>query len=581
MISIGIIDYFLPLGVAFGTLYLIPTFLIFHISDRNEALKVVCGCVLLVIAGGFYSPDTPELWKAIFNRLLSIGGLCLTYYLGVKNMLKNESNIILINQLGRRELALNSCTLISETDSEGIITYVNDLFCTVSKYSRDELIGKTHKIVSSGVHQNNLWKECWDTIGTGSIFKGEICNKSKDGSLHWFETIIFPKLDSKKSIIGYTAVRVDITEKKEAKSQLIHQSKLSSIGEMASNVGHEINNPLAISAGNVSLIERELQRDNYCQKTIYQRLDKIKQGHERIRNIVDGLRTFARSDSDNIGVVSFPMVINTTVSFLREIYEADGINVRIELPTETLYLEANIGKLQQIMMNFISNANDATSGQERREINLSLKKKDESNLIFSVTDNGSGMSDEVKNKVLEPYFTTKAEGDGTGIGLGLVASFVKEMNGEIEIESEIGIGSTFSVTFPMIGGTTIEQEQLKGTALVVDDDDDIRSILIELLEGMGLLVDEADDGETALEKVKLKRYDYICTDMEMKRMHGIEFIKESRNLPNGNTNIFIITGGVNTKDRENLRKTINGYITKPFTTEKDLYEALVNPEIEI
>lgn len=377
-----------------------------------------------------------------------------------------------------------------------------------------------------------------------------------------------------------------ISDLKEKDKTINHQSKLASIGEMAASVGHEINNPLAIVVGNVSLIKKGLNSTKVDKTEIIKKVNKIEDANERIRRIVDGLRTFARIDTEEMKAIPMREAVDKTIDLISELYERDGIKIIRDIDKPHLFANGNIGKVQQIVMNFISNARDATKGQENREIRCSLKPFDQSRLIFSVKDNGTGMSEQVKARVLDPFFTTKAEGFGTGIGLGLVARFVKEMDGEIKIETKLGAGSTFSIILPSVDGTALEQKEeqekeknnnLKGIALVVDDEEGIREILIDHLEDLGLAVEEAEDGDLALELVKKKKYDYICTDMRMKRMQGMDFIKKARKLPNGNTGIFIITGGLTTDyssgDRQELKRIADGYITKPFS-EDSIYEVL-------
>jgi CheY-like chemotaxis protein/two-component sensor histidine kinase len=358
------------------------------------------------------------------------------------------------------------------------------------------------------------------------------------------------------------------------------------LGELAAGVGHEINNPLSISSGFIVLIKKELEKDNYNNEAVYKKIEKVKHGHERIKNIVDGLRTYARSDTDDFKFISMREAIDQTVNLISGIYEKDGVSILKNNKEMALYTMGSIGKLQQIIMNLISNAKDATAGQEKREIKLSLKEGENRTLIFSVEDNGCGISDDIKDKILNPFFTTKEIGTGTGMGLGITGRFVEEMKGELIIDSEVGKGSTFSIVLPSIDGMEFtkekekekEKETLKGVVLVVDDEEAIREILTMYLENLGLEVEEADDGDTALEKVKLKKYDYIFTDMNMKRIGGDEFILKARELPYGDTKYFIVTGGVLRNNVDKIKHIISGYITKPFT-EESVYTVLSNNDI--
>jgi signal transduction histidine kinase len=254
-------------------------------------------------------------------------------------------------------------------------------------------------------------------------------------------------------------VELNIVEEqlKDQKEINKHQAKLASIGEMAAGVGHEINNPLTISMGYISLLEQELRKDDSCKKSIAKKIDKIKHGHDRIKRIVDGMRIYARSDSELSEITSLGRVINLTVDLISDIYEKEGVVITIQNPITNFYTKGSIGKLQQIILNLISNAKDSTEGQSKREIYLSLKKDASHTFTFAVRDNGCGIPDDIKDKILNPFFTTKEVGKGTGLGLGFVNEMTKELKGFLSIETAVGKGSTFSITLPLEKGNNVEK----------------------------------------------------------------------------------------------------------------------------
>ncbi|MBT4789958.1 MAG: response regulator [Halobacteriovoraceae bacterium] len=534
------------------------------------------------------------------KAFLSLEGLYLSHILGLTTVvslfyytvrsyerrLQSESRIV-----SKHKNYLDLAALVSETDINGTITYVNNKFCEVSKFSREELIGQNHNIVNSGVHSSAFWKDFWDKINRDKLFKGEVCNRAKDGKLYWVEVTAFPVYDSENEIKGYSAIRVEVTNKKETEKQMLHQSKLASIGEMAAGVGHEINNPLAISIGNLHVLKRLFEKSNFDNVKVRNSIEKIEVAHERVKKIVDGLRTYSRMDGNYDEVVCVQDAIEQTISLILEIYTKDGVEITHDLVTENILIKGALGPFQQILMNLISNAKDATENQVSRAIHITLIKENEKTLKLTVSDNGAGIPEEVRGKILNPFFTTKKIGAGTGIGLGVVCELVKKMNGTVEIDSEVGKGSKFSIIMPIAQGELSERNlsrkesfeigKLVGRALVVDDEENIRELLRAYLENMGLEVDEADDGLTGLDKVAENKYDYICTDMKMLKMQGDQFITEAKKLPNGNTKYFIITGGVTTNysDIKNidLSQLASGYIQKPFT-EKSLYKALSESE---
>lgn len=273
-------------------------------------------------------------------------------------------------------------------------------------------------------------------------------HKKLDGTLIYC-TVLLSRINIDDKVFLQATVR-DMTKEHHEKEQMLHKSKLAHIGEMAAGVGHEINNPLAISSGNVVMIKKELAKDHFELSSIISKIEKIEMGHERIRNIVDGLRTYSRFDKDIKEIIPMRIAIDQTVNLISDIYEKENIKIVRNNPSVDLYTRGSVGELQQIIMNLITNARDATEGQSERNINLFLQNSNDSTLSFSVEDNGHGIPAEIIDKILDPFFTTKEVGKGTGIGLGIVNELIKKMDGNLQIKSEVGKGSTFIMTLPLV-----------------------------------------------------------------------------------------------------------------------------------
>lgn len=352
-------------------------------------------------------------------------------------------------ELKKLKQALDASVLISETDKGGMIKYVNTNFCTTSGYSEQELVGKAHNIVNSGIHPPSFWEDFWKALRKGRSFRAEICNRRKNGDLYWIEQTVFPLFDAEDRIKGYSSVSIDVSDKKSHQEKSLHQAKLASIGELAAGIGHEINNPLAIASTNATFVLKQLSKENVDLEKVRDRIEKIENANKRIRKIIDGLRTYARMNSDDMMKVSLTEAVTSTISLISEIYQKKGIQLASEIGKEELFILGDTGKLQQIIMNLISNAKDATEENTERLIKIKIYSKDDK-VVLSVKDNGCGIPTEIKDKILAPFFTTKPPGKGTGMGLGVVRELTEYFNGNLDIYSKVGEGSEFVLSFPNI-----------------------------------------------------------------------------------------------------------------------------------
>ena len=371
-------------------------------------------------------------------------------------------------------------------------------------------------------------------------------------------------------------------EKTDMQKQIFQTSKLASIGELAAGVGHEINNPLAIIFGYMEKISNKYRKEI---PDLIEPIDIVLNSTERIKKIVDGLRTFARMDTEHIQTVNVHKTINDSISLIETIYKQENIIIENLYKADKSEIKGNIGKLQQVIMNLFSNAKDALS-QRGGTIKIETRNK-RNKVILKFSDDGVGIKKEDLDRIFDTFFTTKEVGKGTGLGLGISHSIIEGMNGKIEVDSEYGIGTEFTITLPIAGKAKLLEEEeeeeeevmkLKGKILVVDDEDVFRALVCDNLKDLGLEVDDADEGDTALEKIKKNKYDYIITDLKMPRMGGDVLIQEARKL-GGKEKIIVITGGIVTdytsEQRYALRKLSDGYLKKPFKNE-EIYAALKN-----
>lgn len=409
----------------------------------------------------------------------------------------------------------------------------------------------------------------------GDVVKTKLqCEYHSD--LNEYIGILSSRKDSNKDV-------VDVKD-----TVFIQTAKLASIGKITAGVGHEINNPLAIIQGYLEIMRYFLEDGNWEEKVFNDALNKQEEAIERISDIANGLRIYARKEATVFGTFDVVDCIDESMKLIRNIFLKQNISIDFikEAKKEKIFLYGNKGKFRQILMNLFTNAKDAIGADKDGSIEIILRSKDDDLVELEVRDTGSGIPKEKLGKIFDTFYTTKPEGKGTGIGMSIVSSFVSEMNGKITVDSEVGVGTSFKIVFPEQEEVTEVQKlsetrkpiigKIEGKALIVDDEEGIRKTLAFYLEDMGLTVDIAHDGREGLEKLKKNQYDFVVTDLQMPHLGGEKLIEESKKFQTKETRFVVITGGIAPpKIAEEMDKgKINlDVIQKPFT-KKDVFKKL-------
>lgn len=426
---------------------------------------------------------------------------------------------------------------------------------------------KISKLVMQGITQGLPWDGEFEFIDV-------------QGNHKWVRSIGEPVRNQEGKIYKIKGTFQDITELKNLQLKLeserklsLHQAKLASIGHLASGVAHEINNPLTIIKGYITVIK---EMNNFDPDTLT-RLEKMNYASDRIRTIVNSLRTFSRSDIEEIGLFNLAEVVKDSFDLVSEIYRKENISLVLNMNAG---LEANVlgnkGRLSQVIMNLLANAKDANSKMEDRKITMSLMNE-ENSAILKVEDNGKGIEKSIKDKIFDPFFTTKDVNEGTGIGLSIVSSIVKEHEGHISFETAVNQGTIFTIKIPLddSGKSLKKQDQVKDfttgnvklNILIADDEDDIRKILKILFNKIGVEVTLAANGLEAFELLQKKTFDLLITDVKMPILDGPGLVRKLRaDKEITQPKIILMTGGVDQKSIEVFESEVlvEGFIYKPF-----------------
>jgi signal transduction histidine kinase len=255
----------------------------------------------------------------------------------------------------------------------------------------------------------------------------------------------YPILDEKGHLISIIEYIEDTTEEQRLQDQLIQSEKLAGVGVLASGVAHEINNPLS---GVIGMAEVAMEEENLPEIKGY--LKDILNCGVRISEIVKGLRTYSRiAKSGEQGLVDINAVLEESLKMVRLATKTTSIEV-VKNFQSVDKIEANAGEVQQIFTNLITNAFQAMNGKGGA-LTLSTRSLKDT-IEIKVSDNGMGIPQKYINKIFDPFFTTKKIGEGTGLGLNIVYRIVTKYEGTIDVESKEGIGTTFTIKFPIRRG---------------------------------------------------------------------------------------------------------------------------------
>jgi PAS domain S-box-containing protein len=359
----------------------------------------------------------------------------------------------------------------------------------------------------------------------------------------------------------------------------MHNARLASIGQLAAGVGHEINNPLTIISGQLFFMEQGLSKAGTLDGELETRILKIKNSINRITNIVRGLKTFSRSDDDKLGRFDLYELILETTDMLKDIFQQEGVTLQFDSKKFEGIVFGNRGRIQQVLVNLISNAKDATNAKSDRQIGIYISKKLQE-ISVSISDNGCGISDEIKDRIFDPFFTTKDINKGTGIGLSLVNTIIKEHHGKIDLQTKVNVGTTFTFTLPLQntpGVRSIEDSSKASKKvlfdceiLIVDDEEDIREILGLLVGSICRKVHLCSNGQEALTFLKDHPVKVVISDMKMPEMDGFKLLDQVLKMDFKERPEFVfISGGVDLHPAQEqiMRDFTQGMISKPFTLE--------------
>ncbi len=349
--------------------------------------------------------------------------------------------------------AIESSNIVSRTDIHGIITFVNDEFCNISGYSREELIGRDHNIVRHPDVPTETFQRLWDAILDKQTYHATVKNLAKDGSTFYVNTTITPILNADGEIEEFIAIRYDVTKEMELQMQLqekqemlLWQSRFASLGQMMANIAHQWRQPLT---------ELNLLLYNLKKAGTQGRTDEVLTLHQDAHRVIqsmsqtiDDFQNFFKPGKEK---EPFPphASLQNALALMNKALKKESIRLTLDAD-ENITILGIQNELTQVLLNLLQNAKDALIAQRSkdRNIHLTVAQKD-GHAIITVEDNAGGVPEAIQGEIFEPYFTTKHATQGTGLGLFMSKLIVeKSLNGILTI-TNTREGACFSLTLPI------------------------------------------------------------------------------------------------------------------------------------
>ena len=469
------------------------------------------------------------------------------------------------------------------TDAAGEIAYVNPAFSAMTGYSREEALGKNPRILKSGNQDAAFYKSMWATILAGEVWRGEMINRRKDGSLYTENMSITPVRNEHGKTTHFVSMKEDITARKLLEDQFRQAQKMEAVGRLAAGVAHDFNNLLTIIIGySDMMLEQFVSGDPLRAYTI-----EIKGAGERAVGMTRQLLAFSRQQVVAPQVLDLNTLVANLTKLLKRLIGED-IDLVFNPGSFPATVKADPGHIDQVLMNLAVNSRDAMPRGGKLTIETSPVQVDGAYssihfpmpagpyVMLAVSDTGSGMGKEIQSHIFEPFFTTKAQGKGTGLGLATVYGMVKQSGGYIWVYSEPGAGTTFKIYLPAVTGTPEAAREIvvaaggSETILLVEDDAGLRGLARLVLEGRGgyQVLESSGGNEAQMFAGKHKGpIHLLLTDVVMPGMSGRE-LSEGLAALRPEMKILYMSGYTDdTVLRHGVLEEGMAFLQKPFTAE--------------
>ncbi|MBE0497887.1 MAG: response regulator [Campylobacterales bacterium] len=477
---------------------------------------------------------------------------------------------------------VDSSSIVSKTDREGIITFVNDMFCEISGYSREELVGRPHSIVRDPKMPSAVFKEMWRTISAKQIWRGLINNRTKEGDLYTVKTTIAPILDEEGNISEYIGLREDITELNRAKNEAKAAAKMK--GDFLANMSHEIRTPMNGIIGFTELLSKSGLNEKQQRY-----MEVINSSTHALMGIVNNILNFSKIESGKSELELKPNNPFVELEAMAQLFTVAAQKKQIHFstvfdPEIPHCLVFDTLRLGQVVANLLNNALKFTpeEGEVLFYARCLSRSEEATQIRIGIKDKGIGIPRSKQAKIFEAF--SQADNSitrnfgGTGLGLSISSQLVALMGGELKVKSEEGKGSEFyfEPSFKICDEQAQDSDakspdgpvRFVGRVLVAEDNRVNQMVIDEYLRQFSLDTVIVENGLEALNRLEHEAFDLIFMDVNMPVMGGVEAMRQIK-AKKLTSPVVALTANAMEGDRESfIAKGFDAYLAKPLVREE-------------